>query len=217
MINKFEADGRVWFRGLLSQQDITALEDVCENDDQAGSRLGVTGPVGEALKGFYTLDQAMGRILAGACPVRIVAFNKTAEGNWGVPWHQDRVIAVRQRHDIASCKNWSKKAGVWHCEPPVSILSEMLFVRIHLDDQGEENGAMEIALGSHKAGVQSAEEIARSISGYKTEICEASRGDVLVLKMLLLHRSRPSSLRTSRRALRVDYGAGDLPLPLVWG
>lgn len=216
MRNEFEADGRVWFRGLLSQEDTNALEDVCENGDKAGARLGVTGAVGDALRELDTLEGTMDGMLTGARPVRLVTFNKSANGNWAVPWHQDRVIAVEQKHDIAGYKNWSKKAGAWHCEPPEHILNEILFVRIHLDDQGAENGAMEIALGSHKAGVQSAEEIAKSIDGYKTEICEAARGDVLVLKMLLLHRSRPSKLNTPRRALRVDYASGDLPAPMSW-
>lgn len=216
MRDKFETDGRVWLRGLLSQDDITALEDRCENGDQAGARLGVAGPLGDALRGLGALEHEMNDMLVGARPVRLVAFNKSANGNWAVPWHQDRVIAVEQKHDIAGYKNWSKKAGAWHCEPPEQILNEILFVRIHLDDQGAENGAMEIALGSHKAGVQSAEGIKNSIEGYQTEVCEAARGDVLVLKMLLLHRSRPSKLNTPRRALRVDYASGDLPAPMSW-
>jgi hypothetical protein len=44
--------------------------------------------------------------------VRATLFNKTAESNWRVQWHQDRAIAVRERHDVTGYGPWSSKAGV---------------------------------------------------------------------------------------------------------
>ena len=32
-----------------------------------------------------------------ARPVRVIAFNKTEGNNWTLPWHQDRVVALRER------------------------------------------------------------------------------------------------------------------------
>lgn len=216
MIDEFETEGRVWFRQILSDAEVDDLGKACKMGDSAGLRIATSGVVGEMLNGFSKLNKALSGISFATRPVRVVAFNKTASGNWSVPWHQDRVIAVGQRHEVSGFGNWSQKAGVWHCEPTVNILEEMLFVRFHLDDQDETNGAMEIALGSHKAGVLSAGEISNTIGDYRTEICSAARGDVLVLKMLLLHRSRPSSSPAPRRTLRVDYASGTLPTPLMW-
>lgn len=82
----------------------------------------------------------------------VVSFDKNEIANWGLPWHQDRVIAVAQKHDVPGFENWSEKRGQWHCEAPVGILNEMLFVRVRLDNQSAENGAMEIAPGSHRYG-----------------------------------------------------------------
>lgn len=46
----------------------------------------------------------MGRIAAqligaGAMPVRALLFDKSSARNWSVGWHQDRVIAVKERRE----------------------------------------------------------------------------------------------------------------------
>jgi hypothetical protein len=81
-----------------------------------------------------------------------VGFTKGVERNWGVPWHQDRVIALRDRKEVAGYGNWSRKADVWHCEPPLDLLHRMTFLRVFLDPVGPENGGVEFALGSHREG-----------------------------------------------------------------
>ena len=150
-------------------------------------------------------------------PARIVAFNKTDQDNWGLPWHQDRVIAVAERHESPLFRNWSRKAGIWHCEPPASFLEQMFFVRIHLDDIGEEDGAMRIALGSHRVGVVPSAEAQQAAERLPQEPGVARRGDVLVLKMLTLHASSPSSTSNPRRVMRIDYAPSDiLPEPFAW-
>ena len=112
--------------------------------------------------------------------------------------------------------NWSRKGGVWHCESPTAQLAGMLFVRVHLDRNTEANGAMEIALGSHREGAVPAATAAATAERYPSEICEADPGDILVLSMLTLHRSRPSRSDAPRRVIRVDYAAGSLPGGLEW-
>lgn len=150
-------------------------------------------------------------------PTRVVTFDKSETANWGVPWHQDRVIAVQERHDVDGFENWSRKAGWWHCAPPADVLSDMFFVRLHLDPSTTENGAMEIAVGSHDHGLIAASKADDIASQSETEVCEAAAGDILILNMLTLHRSRPSTQTGStRRTIRVDYAAGSLPAPLSW-
>lgn len=148
-------------------------------------------------------------------PVRLVSFEKNEDTNWQVPWHQDRVIAVRDRHDVPGFGNWTQKNGVWHCEPPLSLLQDMLFVRVHLDDSTTTNGAKEIAIGSHRGAVAAAE-ASHKAATCQQELTLAAAGDVLVLSMLTLHRSRPSQDATPRRVLRVDFARCDLPKPLQW-
>jgi hypothetical protein len=57
--------------------------------------------------------------------VRILAFDKTPETNWGVPWHQDRTVAVKRRVDVDGFGPWSVKAGMPHVVPPEALLEAM--------------------------------------------------------------------------------------------
>ena len=90
----------------------------------------------------------------------------------------------------------------------------MLFVRMLLDDRVESNGAMRFAFGSHQGAQVSATQELESASRYPEEICEAKRGDILILNMLTLHCSKPSQTHASRRAIRIDFAPSDLPSPL---
>ena len=148
--------------------------------------------------------------------VRAVGFAKTDVGNWGVPWHQDRVISVSERRDVPGYGNWSCKRGVWHCEPPVRNLQRMTFLRVFLDEVTPDNGGMEYAVGSHAAGRVADSEAVQMARKFKVEVEEAGPGDVLVLHMLTLHRSSPSLSHLPRRVLRVDAAGFDLPAPLQW-
>lgn len=213
----FEKLGRIWLRGALSNNTLSELDSAADTQALPGKRLvGQTAPLATALHSQGPLTQIIQTLQPNTRAVRVVAFNKTEKSNWGVPWHQDRVIAVRERHSVAGYSNWSRKAGVWHCEPPRDILENMLFVRVHLDDCDATNGPMQIAVGSHKAGVVASADAAQVAKNYPVETTSGRRGDILVLKMLTLHRSGPAQVPSNRRVLRIDFAAIDLPYPLVW-
>jgi Phytanoyl-CoA dioxygenase (PhyH) len=208
--------GRLWWRGALDATSLARLDLAFKLSTRPGARLEIGTELHQALGPDSRFGSRLQVVLPNAKPVRVVAFDKTPEQNWGVPWHQDRVIAVKSRHDVPGYHNWSQKSGVWHCEPPAAVLEQMLFLRVHLDDADLGNGGMEIALGSHQAGPVNASKAADIAARYVTENCVAARGDVLVLNMLILHRSKPATDTRPRRVFRVDYGATDLPTPLGW-
>lgn len=213
---EFENTGRLWFRNAVSEQDLMHFDQAAEMPSKAGQRLRSSASLNGALAKSGSLMRVIAQLDQRAKPVRVVAFNKSQETNWGVPWHQDRVVAVADKHEQSGYKNWGQKSGTWHCEPPQSILDDMLFVRVHLDDTDQENGAMEIALGSHAKGIVPAGDAETEAMRYPIETCQALRGDVLVLKMLTLHGSRPSTTQRSRRVLRIDFASAELPDPLRW-
>ena len=211
----FETEGRFWLRGLFDEAEVEALRAFAADDARPGARIDAAHPLFQAVA-RSALSQRLAAIWPGMRPVRLVAFNKTETVNWGVPWHQDRVIAVRERAEAPGFGQWSQKAGAWHCEPPTELLRQMIFTRIHLDDSTVENGAMEIAPGSHRFGLVAAEDAARIAGEHAAEPTIGQAGDVLALSMLTLHRSGKSVSDAPRRALRVDYAAEDLPPPLNW-
>ena len=163
-----------------------------------------------------TLGDLSQKLISGAMPVRLVAFNKSEDSNWSVPWHQDRVIAVENKHKLKSFQNWTKQGSYWHAEPPERLLQEMMFARIHFDRADEGNGAMELSVGSHRLGKVAAHHAKEEAERRSIEVCHASRGDVLFVKALTLHRSGRARDVSRRRALRIDYAASTLPPPLKW-
>lgn len=216
LASEFEISGRVWLRNAVSEEDLKLFDSVTTASTKAGQRLEVSKRLKAALSEESSLLPAVRRLSPNAVPVRVIAFNKSESANWGVPWHQDRVIAVSEKAEITGYNNWTKKSGTWHCEPPLSILNEMLFVRIHLDDNDQSNGAMEIAVGSHSKGLVPSAEAESVAQTFPIETCEAKRGDVLILKMLTLHSSKPAQIESGRRVFRIDFSSIQLPPPLLW-
>jgi hypothetical protein len=206
-------DGPLWLRGALPEAALCMLDEVNADADRPGARLPLTASLKQSLD---PVTRHIDKLAMRMQPVRAVAFDKTERTNWVLPWHQDRVIAVAARHPVAGYDHWSEKQGVWHCQPPTAILSEMLFVRVHLDDADAQTGAMEIAVGSEVAGFVPAKEAESTANCYPREVCIARRGDILVLPMLTLHRSLAALVPASRRVLRIDYAASTLPPPLAW-
>lgn len=203
--DELEKQGRVWCRGLLSQSETTEFCRFCDAGDKPGLRLELTAELARFIGASSELSRIAATFGVDPNPVRIVAFNKSAEANWAVPWHQDRVIAVASRADISGYTNWLQKGDAWHCEPPIDLLQGMVFARVHFDPCSVKNGAMELALGSHARGFVDAQMARRIAEECPIEVCEAEPGDVLYVKALTLHRSRVSELASPRRALRVDY------------
>lgn len=205
----------LWLRDALTAKELAALDGIAGTAGRPGGRIDWREPDIAATLEPIT---AVIRKHALPCPrlVRVVWFTKDTGANWGVPWHQDRIIAVAERHDVPGFINWSQKGGIWHCEPPVETFAQMRFVRVHLDDCDAENGAMEIACGSETVGLVAESEAVSIADNFRTELCSAQRGDIQILPMLVLHRSRRARTNAARRALRLDYAAHDLPSPLQW-
>lgn len=61
---------------------------------------------------------------AKAKPVRAIFFDKTPEANWKVPWHQDLTVAVREKRETAGFTAWTRKAEIYHVQPPIAVLEK---------------------------------------------------------------------------------------------
>jgi ectoine hydroxylase-related dioxygenase (phytanoyl-CoA dioxygenase family) len=212
-------DGAERYAGLLSEGDVASLRSLADATviGRSGSRISCLRSFGEALKS----DGAIGRLATAllgdvAHPVRAVVFDKTAEINWSVPWHQDRTVAVRARRDVPGFGPWSTKSGLIHVEPPFDVLSGMITIRAHLDDCGDDNAPLLIVPGSHRLGAISAghaSDVARRFGHVR---CRANVGDVWVYATPIVHASERARSPTRRRVIHVDYAKGCLPGGLEW-
>ena len=212
---EFGQTGRCWARSVISKRSLICLKRELNTGSKPGARIDGLG-LAKLKPHMKPVIVAAQNLLPNCRPVRAIVFNKTSETNWAVGWHQDRVIAVQAKQEIKGFENWSQKSGTWHCEPPIQYLENMIFARLHLDASTDENGCVELALGSHAIGAIPKNDIAGLIENYEQEACVAEAGDALFAKALILHRSRPSRSDTSRLALRIDFANIDLPAPLQW-
>jgi len=161
-------------------------------------------PLGEALAIILGPDYGL---------VRVLFFDKPPGQTWSLPLHRDRTIAVR--NNALSSIQFTKptrKAGVPHVQAPTSVLLGMLTARIHLDDVTHENGPLHVIPGSHSSGKALP-------SAGSAKLVLARRGDVLLMRPLLVHGSSASQSATSRhrRILHLEFtGSPTLPDRYEW-
>jgi len=143
--------------------------------------------------------------------IKAIYFNKNAERNWSVPWHQDKTIAVKQRVMLPGFKNWTVKKGVPHVQPPLDVLAKITTMRIAIDDANASNGGLKILPRTHKLGVLNRAEIEQIIRRRAPLSLNLKAGDIVLLHPLILHASNKSIDLSSRRTVHLEYSSGDLP------
>jgi ectoine hydroxylase-related dioxygenase (phytanoyl-CoA dioxygenase family) len=148
--------------------------------------------------------------------VRAIFFDKTPEANWKVPFHQDLTITVREQKDVEGFTSWTRKADIFHVQPPASVLENIVSLRVHLDDTDESNGALRVVAGSHRFGRLSATEIQRKKVEDEIVTCRVKKGAAMLMRPLLLHASSAATNALHRRVLHFEYSSVKLPEGLEW-
>lgn len=153
---------------------------------------------------------------AEARVTRGIFFDKVPMANWKVSWHQDVTITVREKKEIDGFSAWTLKAGIPHVQPPVTILENILTLRVHLDDADETNGALKVIPGSHQHGRMSDAEIQAFSQESPHQSCCVKQGDILMMRPLLLHASSSGESPHHRRVIHLEFSADRLPNGLDW-
>ena len=203
-----------WRRQILNDIEMSKL-----STDVSGIRH-VDAKLKSVKAYLYSAEfrQAASKFLPkGAQLVRAILFNKSAESNWFVTWHQDKTVAVSAKFNEEGWGAWSCKEGVHHVQPPLALLNEMVTVRIHLDPTPKENGCLKVIPNSHKLGILNPSQIAAVISSENHFLCEATKYSALIMRPHLLHASSKSVLPADRRILHVEFSNWQLPDDVEWG
>jgi ectoine hydroxylase-related dioxygenase (phytanoyl-CoA dioxygenase family) len=202
-------------------RDCLPKESVCQlitalPEAQINTRSALDLPSVAELARSATIRKWIEPLLGEQCfAVRALLFNKSANSNWKVAWHQDCVIAVRERINLPGWGPWSKKLGILHVRPPVSVLNRMVAIRIHLDDCGIENGPLRILPGTHTGGLLSDSDI-NALSKEQQVACVVHRGDAILMRPLLVHASSVARGPANRRVIHIEFAADELPEGLIW-
>jgi ectoine hydroxylase-related dioxygenase (phytanoyl-CoA dioxygenase family) len=166
-----------------------------------------------ALRGDARINSLL---LRSALAVQCTLFDKSPTKNWLVALHQDLSIPVKARVDGPECSGWTEKEGQLYVQPPVSVLEQLVAVRIHLDDCSEESGALRVVPKSHSQGRLSGEGVEDLRRENGETVVSVVRGGALVMRPLILHASSKTASLTSRRVLHFVFGPRSLPLGLEW-
>jgi len=185
--------------------------------DRAGTRRLIELPWCRELAMRLIRYERLSRILStDVIPVQCTLFVKSIESNWLVSLHQDLSIPVAERVNRPGYQGWSEKEGELFVQPPVSVLDDVLAVRLHLDDCNEQNGALSVLPGSHRLGRLTAA-AATQAKVERGQVCvEVPRRGAMLMKPLILHASSKVSIGGVRRVLHFVFAPAELPGALRW-
>lgn len=223
-----ERQGFAIVPAVLGAADVTALIEALDQFDaqstreKAGSTYAVRHlcqavPAVKVVSVSSAVRELVEPVLGPAARVvRSLLFDKVADANWKVPWHQDLTIAVKHRCDAPGYGPWSVKAGVPHVQPPAAVLDGILTIRLHLDDCAVDNGPLRVLPGSHRLGILDSTGIAAARARTAEVTCTVPAGGALLMRPLLLHASSAATRPRHRRVIHLEFAAESLPGGLRW-
>lgn len=219
MNQNFSCDGFAMVPGVLSalQCAEAGIKIVLADPAAGGTRNLLSQPWCADMAARLRLHPAVARCLkASGTAVQCTYFEKSADRNWLVPFHQDLSIPVAAKVDDPSLCGWSEKEGTLFVRPPLDVLRSLVAVRLHLDDCGVEDGPLRVMPGASQHTILQDEAIAALRATEAAVTCLASAGDALLLRPLLLHASSKGRGGSRRRVLHFVFGPAELPLGLRW-
>ncbi len=146
--------------------------------------------------------------------VKSIYFDKPETSNWYVSYHQDLTISVDNKLEIEDFIHWTVKQNQFAVQPPIDILESNFTIRIHLDDTGEDNGALKVVPKSHLKKIYRPATIDWKIETETT--CSVKKGGIMIMKPLLLHSSGRTTNSKKRRVIHIEFSNQELPDGLNW-
>ena len=156
-----------------------------------------------------------GLLSPSAIAIQAIAFDKTANTNWQVTWHQDLMYPFTAHPHSTDYTLSCEKDGVVYARPPLPVLEQLTAVRLHLDDCDEGNGPLKISPGSHQHGIVKSKDVVSLVQTHGEVTCLAREGEVILMKVLALHASSKATHPKHRRVLHIVYHSGD-PITEKW-
>jgi ectoine hydroxylase-related dioxygenase (phytanoyl-CoA dioxygenase family) len=101
------------------------------------------------------------------------------------------------------------KAGIAYAHAPASALSQVLALRVHLDDSTAGNGPLRVLPGTHTLGVLSDGAIHDLANEIRPMDCVCPKGGVAAMRPLIVHASSKSQIAAPRGVLHIEYAASE--------
>src|SRR5882724_7866233 len=210
-----DQNGFAIVRNVLSSQDIARILDDLQDATLRRSRAGVrhafdSAGIARFSRNSQLLQIAQEILGDSAFPFRATLFDKSSAANWLVVWHQDTALPIQERHETPGWGPWSVKEGVIYAHAPAEALSQVLALRVHLDDSTSDNGPLRVLPATHKFGVLNDDAMHLLAEQVPPVDCLVPRGGVLAMRPLLVHASSKSQVAARRRVLHIEYAASTI-------
>ena len=198
--------------GVLNPDEVSSLLRNLEGPSLLHTRAGIrhlmaNSHVASLASDIRLLEIAREILGSEAFPFRATLFDKSQDANWLVVWHQDTALPLRSRKETPGWGPWSVKEGINYAHAPTHALSQVIALRVHLDDSMEQNGPLRVLPSTHKLGVLTDDEVLHLSREKPATDCLAQQGSVLAMRPLLIHSSSKSHNETPRRVLHIEYAA----------
>jgi hypothetical protein len=204
---------RVFDRREVTQL-LEALNSANLERTKAGARHVLKLPAVRELSNDRRLMMLAGEFVGPApIPFRATLFDKSANANWLVVWHQDTALPLRSRIDDADWGPWSRKAGVLYAHAPAWALERVVALRVSLDDSTPMNGPLRVLPDTHRGDVFTGDEIANIAASIRPVECVVPAGGVVAMRPLTLHASSKSLDDRRRRVLHIEYASATVIAP----
>jgi hypothetical protein len=208
---QIEANGFAIYQDVISANWLNKIleDDIWKSPrSRAGLRHAMRfGPVRDLARSSELQELACGVLGPRAFPFRATLFDKSPVANWFVAWHQDTALPLRLRIDVPGWSSWSKKEGVTYAHAPAGVLSQVVALRVHLDDSSQDNGPLRILPGTHTLGLLSDNRIRELAQQLLAVECIVPKGGVVAMRPLLVHSSSKTHSGSARRVLHIEYAA----------
>ena len=207
---RFEGAGIA--ENVLQPGEIEQIRNALAQEGVKRSRAGIRHALQLPTVGFIAHDGrllTLARQILGpeALPFRATLFDKSPSSNWLVVWHQDTALPLRKKSVAAGWGPWSTKEGVIYAHAPAHALSNILALRLHLDDCTAENGPLRCLPMTHSLGVLSDDQIEGFVQRIEPVEFLVPAGSVLGMRPLVIHASSKSRSGMPRRILHIEYSA----------
>jgi ectoine hydroxylase-related dioxygenase (phytanoyl-CoA dioxygenase family) len=208
--NDATAQGFAIIKAVLDWTEVAELARTLETSDLDRSRAGARHLMNHPAVSAVAVDPRMvaiaGRFLGEtAIPYKATLFDKSPARNWLVAWHQDTALPLCERREIPEWGPWSTKAGVIYALAPASALSQVVALRLHLDDSRRDNGPLRVLPGTHTFGLLTESDIARLTTEVPAVDCTVPAGGVVAMRPLIIHASSKGESDLPRRVLHIEY------------
>ena len=207
-----EEDGFAVLPALFPPEYLDCLMEKIERLSPRRSRAGARhalrlAPVEEVARHQRLMEVATEVLGAGAFPFPATLFDKSPAANWLVVWHQDTALPLQSRRQFPGLGAMVDQGRYAHA--PAASLSQVLALRLSLDDSTAENGPLRVLPRTHTLGVLSDDSIHDLSTRLSPAECTSRKGGVVAMRPLLVHASSKSQPETRKRVLHVEYAASD--------